>query len=57
MNPSIYENLVALRTKMQEKGDEPFAFLYHLQDLATLPAICLELDQDIILKNYYMFYC
>jgi hypothetical protein len=39
---------------MQEKGEEPFAFLYHWQDLAT---ICFDLDQDIYLKNDYMFYC
>ena len=42
---------------MQEKGDENFAFLYHWQDLATIPAICFELDQDILLKNDYKFYC
>ena len=54
LNSSIFENLVSLRTKMQEKGNAPLACLYHWQALATLSGICFELDQDILLKNDYM---
>ena len=54
LNPAIFENLVTLRTKRQEKKDEPFVFLYHWQDLATISGICFELDQDILLKYDYM---
>ena len=54
LNPAIFENLVALRTKMLEKGNEPFTFLYHRQDLATISGIGFELDHDSLLKNDYM---
>ena len=39
---------------MQEKEDEPFAFLYHWQDLETMSGIRFELDQDILLKYDYV---